>query len=286
MRTPFDGPLVTEAWILDRAPGDLVLVDVRWEPDGDVQEAFERGHLPDAVLMDVDEDLAAPPGEGPGRHPLPSPEAFARTMTRAGIGADTAVVAYDPERGSLAARLWWMLDVLGHPVSLLDGGMTAWSGSLETGPGREPTPRFFTSRAWPPDRIVDARAVRAAVSQGSSVLVDARSGERYRGETEPIYDVAGHIPGARNLPWADVHDPTSGRFLGSDALRERFRVVGVSDGRQMIAQCGSGVTACTDLLALRVAGMADARLYVGSWSDWIADPERPVVTGEDPGSPS
>jgi thiosulfate/3-mercaptopyruvate sulfurtransferase len=282
----FDGPLVSDAWIREQAAGDLTLVDVRWEPQGDARAMFERGHLPGAVFLDVDEDLAAAPGDGPGRHPLPSPEAFARTMGRVGIGDDTPVVVYDTERGSLAARLWWMLDVVGHPVALLDGGMQAWKGALETGPGRKTAASGFTSRPWPVARIVEVETVRVALRERTSVVVDARSGERYRGEVEPFYAVAGHIPGARNLPWADMHDRRSGRFLSADRLRDRFRAAGVTDGGRVVAHCGSGVTACTDLLAMRVAGLDDGRLYVGSWSDWIADPDRPVALGTEPGTPA
>lgn len=284
MTASFDGPLVSRDWLRAHAGEDLVLVDVRWEPQGDARATFERSHLPGAVFLDVDDDLAAPPGEGPGRHPLPSPEAFARTLGSSGIGDDTPVVVYDTERGSLAARLWWMLDVVGHPVALLDGGMAAWTGPFEAGPGREPASATFTPRPWPANHIVDARVVSDAIRDRSSVVVDARSAERYRGEVEPIYPVAGHIPGAHSLPWAAMHDPGTGRFLSADLLRERFDEAGISDGARMIAQCGSGVTACTDLLALRVAGLGDGRLYVGSWSDWIADPDRQVATGAEPGS--
>lgn len=284
--TLFEGPLVTERWLREQPAGALTLVDVRWEPQADARERFEQGHLPDAVLLDVDDDLAGAPGDGPGRHPLPSPEHFARTLGGLGVGDQQPVVAYDTERGSLAARLWWMLDVLGHPVALLDGGMQAWTGPFATGPGRVRAPSTFTPRPWPAARVAEIETVRVALRERTAIVVDARSNERYRGDVEPFYDVAGHIPGARSLPWADLHDPQSGRFLSAHELRDRFRDAGVTDGGRMIAQCGSGVTACTDLLALRLAGLGDGRLYVGSWSDWIADPDRPVAIGAEPGTHS
>lgn len=280
--TPLISPEDLQDLIVEGEP--LALADVRWVPGGGAREAFRRGHLADAVLLDVDADLAAPPFEGPGRHPLPSPEAFAAAMGRAGIGDATPVVVYDDARGSLAARLWWMLDVLGHPVALLDGGLQAWTGAIETGLGTPPSPEVFTARPWPQDAyLADADALVRALREGGSTVLDARAGERYRGEVEPLDPVAGHIPGAVSLPWTDMVDAETGRLLPAEGLRARYEAAGVSDAADAVLQCGSGVVATMHLLGLRAAGLGRGRLYAGSWSDWISDPSRPVATGPDPG---
>ena len=279
-------PLVSPEWLrANVGAAGLVVADVRWVPEGSARAAFEAGHIPGAVLMDADVDLAPSAfGGGPGRHPLPSPEEFAATMARSGIGDTTAVVASDDAGGSHAARLWWMLDAIDHrQVAVLDGGLAEWKGSLETGPGTPPVPARFTARPWPRARITDAVGVADALRDGSAVLLDARAPERYRGDVEPIDPVAGHIPGAVSAPWAANLDPATGRFLDPDALRDRYRSLGVDGERGAIAQCGSGLTACHDVLALRLAGLAPARLYEGSWSDWVSDDSRPVATGPEPG---
>jgi thiosulfate/3-mercaptopyruvate sulfurtransferase len=270
------GTLVDAPWLAAHLD-EVVVAEVRWSPDGTGRPAFERGHLPRAVYLDADADLAGDPVVGPGRHPLPSPASFATTLGRVGIGDDTPVVAYDDAGGSYAARLWWMLDVLGHPVAVLNGGLAAWAGEMESGPGRRPTAAVCTPRPWPRDRTVGADEVVRALASGGTVL-DARASERFRGETEPYDRVAGHIPGAVNLPWTGDMDPGSQRFLHARALRARFAGVG-ADGADVIAHCGSGITACHLLLARRVADLPDGKLYVGSWSDWIADPDRPVAVG-------
>jgi thiosulfate/3-mercaptopyruvate sulfurtransferase len=278
-------PLVSSDWLRANLgmPG-LVVADVRWVPGGSATEAFEHGHIPGAILFDADTDLAGKPfTEGPGRHPLPSPEAFAPTMSRAGIGDDTTVIAYDDNGGSYAARLWWMLDALGRgAVAVLDGALAGWDGPLETGPaaqGREPA--TFTAKLWPRELIADAADIADAIRNVSAVVLDARAPERYRGNVEPIDPVAGHIPGARSAPWAGNLDPTTGRFLDTDALRKRYEALGMDGTNQAIAQCGSGLTACHDVFAIRVAGLGRARLYEGSWSDWVSDPSRPVATDDD-----
>jgi thiosulfate/3-mercaptopyruvate sulfurtransferase len=280
------GPLVDAAWLAANLgrPG-LVVADVRWSVQGGTvaaQEAYEGGHVPGAVFVDVDRDLAAAPFvDGPGRHPLPTPEAFAATMRASGVGDDDAVVAYDDTGGSLAARLWWMLDVTGHAAAMLDAGLPAWPGPLEAGPPPVLPRADFTPRPWPSDRIADAGEVAEAVRTGDAVVVDVRAGERYRGETEPIDPVPGHIPGARNLPWADHLDPATGLLLPADVLRERYRDIGVHDAGRAIVHCGSGITGCLGLLALRVAGLGEARLYQGSWSDWVHDPAHEVAMGRE-----
>jgi thiosulfate/3-mercaptopyruvate sulfurtransferase len=204
-------------------------------------------------------------------------------MSRAGIGDDTTVITYDDAGGSYAARLWWMLDGLGQPaVGVLDGALAAWDGPLETGQEKQPEPAPFTAKPWPRDLIADASDVANAIRDTSAIVLDARAPERSRGDVEPIDPVAGHIPGARSAPWAGNLDPETGRFLDADALRKRYVSLGIDGEHEAVAQCGSGLTACHDVLALRLAGLGHARLYEGSWSDWISDPSRPVANGDDP----
>ena len=270
-------------------PDELVIADVRWVPGGHVSEPYADGHIPGAMCVDVDADLAAQPFDGPGRHPLPSPDAFAETMTRLGIGDRTAVVAYDDVGGWLAGRLWWMLRVLGRTVALLDlPSLDEWTrggGTLASGPPREPAHASFTPTPWPSDRVVDAASVRRALREHGAVLLDARAPERYRGEVEPLDPVAGHVPGAVNAPWHGNHDD-EGRLLGPEALRRWYAELGVHDDGQAIASCGSGVTAGLSLFAMERAGLGLGRLYEGSWSDWVSDPSRPVATGAEPGEPA
>jgi thiosulfate/3-mercaptopyruvate sulfurtransferase len=276
------GPLVSPEWLAEHmGEPDLVVADVRWVRNGSSREAFEAGHIAGAVFLDADDDLSTI-GDGPGRHPLPTADAFARTMGGAGIGNNTSVVVYDDAGGSHAARLWWMLDATGHPAALLDGGLGAWEGPRSIGPSAAPAVSApFAARPWPADRVADADAVIAALGTGSMVVLDARAGERYRGEIEPIDPVAGHIPGARSAPWSDNLDASTGRFLASRQLRELYERRGVRSGDDAIVYCGSGLTAALDLLAIRVAGFgADGRLYGGSWSGWIEDPSRSVATGD------
>jgi thiosulfate/3-mercaptopyruvate sulfurtransferase len=279
-------PLVDAAWVATRlGDADVVVADVRWSVDGGTaaaEAAFEQGHVPGAVFVDVDRDLAATPFvDGPGRHPLPTPEAFAATMRALGIGDGTTVIAYDDGGGSLAARLWWMLDATGRRAAILDGGLPAWRRSHPTEAGSPPVREraTFTARDWPADRLADAGDVAEALD-ADGVVVDVRAAERFRGEAEPIDPVAGHIPGARSLPWTEHLDPATGLFLPPEVLRERYASVGVHRGDDAIVHCGSGITGCLGLLALRVAGLGDARLYQGSWSDWVHDPSRPVTAGD------
>jgi thiosulfate/3-mercaptopyruvate sulfurtransferase len=279
------GPVVDEVW-LRRGMEDpsLVVADVRWYPDGSGRARFEEGHIPGAVFVDVDSDLASSKTKESGRHPLPSPEAFAEAMERAGIGEEEPVVAYDDAGGSNAARLWWMLAVTGHQAAVLDGGLQAWKGPLGSGPSKpRPGGARFTPRQWPRERIVDAGTVDRLRRDSGALVLDARAPERYRAESEPIDPVAGHIPGARNAPWSENLDPRTGRFRSPEDLRRRYEARGVEQGRQVVAYCGSGVTSCHDLLALELAGIRGAKLYVGSWSEWITDPSRPVAEGSQPG---
>lgn len=280
----FPRPLVDAGWLRDHvgSPG-LVVADVRWINGGsaeNVRDAFRAGHIPGAVLLDVDRDLAATPGSL-GRHPLPDPADFAAAMGRAGIGDTTQVVAYDDAQGSLAARLWWMLDVLGRPVSVFDGGLASWNGPLEIGPAASPTHSVSVPAPWPRAAVVDADEVQRILHRGEHTVLDARATERYTGEAELIDPVAGHIPGAVSAPWSHNVDPDTGRFLPAKELRRRYETLGAAAGT--VAYCGSGVTACHDLLAMRVAGIGGARLFETSWSGWVRDPARAVATGSEPG---
>lgn len=269
------GPVVDARWL--KASRDrVVVVDVRWYLDGrSGLAAYEQGHIAGAIFCDLDRDLAAPPSPEAGRHPLPGAEAFASAMSALGIGDGEVVVAYDDAGGTVAARLVWMLRALGHPAALLDGGLAAWPEPLETEAHSRPAARF-TARPWPASGLASQEEVAGG---GTFVVVDARAGERYRGEVEPIDPRAGHIPGAVSLPTAGHVDPGSKRFLPPEELRRRFEAVGVGVGTEVVAYCGSGVNACHELIALEVAGLGPGRLYVGSWSQWSADDSRPAATG-------
>ncbi|KGM12325.1 sulfurtransferase [Cellulomonas bogoriensis] len=268
-------PVVDQAWV--RAHPDVVLADVRWYLDGRSGErAFTEGHLPGAVFVDLDRWLAGPPSPQAGRHPLPDPAVFAQGMGAAGISDGDVVVAYDDAGGTVAARLVWMLRATGHDAAVLDGGLTAWDGPLTTtSPDR--SPGSFTARPWPAERLADLDEVVT----GAGVLVDARARARYRGEVEPVDPRAGHVPGAVNVPCGELMG-ADGRFLPPDELREVFADVGVVDAADVVAYCGSGVTACHVLVALEHTGLGTARLFPGSWSRYSSDPTLPAATGPQP----
>jgi thiosulfate/3-mercaptopyruvate sulfurtransferase len=272
------GPLVSPEW-LQANLDDVVVADVRWAMDGGPKvAAYEVGHLPTAVFVDLDADLSAPPGPA-GRHPLPTSEHFAVVRSRLGF-VDRPVVAYDDQSGAQAARLWWMLDAIGHPAAVLDGGIQAWPGPLEAGPGTDNPAAVDRAEAipWPADRFVDVDEVIPAIANGS-VVVDARSADRFAGKANPIDARPGHIPGSTSRPWTDNVDE-HGRLHQPQRLRDELSALGVVPGADVIASCGSGVTGCHDLLAARVAGVGPGRLYTGSWSEWSNDPERPVETDD------
>lgn len=259
---------------------EVRVVDCRWSLDGsEGREQYRQGHVPWAVFVDLDAELAAPSSPDAGRHPLPDPEDFAAAMSRAGIGDGDTVVAYDTAGGAIAARLVWMLRVLDHPAAVLDGGLDAWDGPLESGEVT-PAPADFTARPWPPEAIAEADDVAATVAAGG-VVVDARATERYRGEVEPVDPRPGHVPGAVNVPFAG--NLAEGRLRPDVELRERFLDAGVAPDREVVVYCGSGVTACHDVLAMELAGLPRPRLFVGSWSAWSSDPDRPAATGPEPG---
>lgn len=256
-----------------------MLADVRWYLDGrSGRAAFEAGHLTGARFVDLDTDLsAAAKGGTAGRHPLPTADDFANAMSRLGIGDDTTVVAYDDSGGGTAGRLVWMLRVLGRRAALLDGGLAGASSALEVGPAPPVAPAKFTTRPWPSDAIADADEVAAHLAAGHPAL-DARSADRYRGENEVVDPRAGHIPGATSAPWTRTLTP-DGHFASAEELRAHFAALGVAPGSEVICYCGSGVSACADILALEAAGHPRPRLYVGSWSGWSADPARPAALG-------
>lgn len=253
------------------------LLDVRWALDGSKDRAtYLAGHLPGAVYIDLETELAAPARPDAGRHPLPDPEGLAAALRRAGILEDSAVVVYDDTNGSQASRLVWMLRALGHAAAVLDGGLAAWDGELSTEDVR-PAPGDVGARPWPAAAIATADEVAA----GDALVIDARAAERYRGEVEPLDPRAGHIPGAVNLPFTG-NLGADGRFLPADELRRRFEAAGVRAEQEVIVYCGSGVTATHDVLALQRAGFSAVRLFPGSWSQWSSDPARPVATGPNP----
>jgi len=266
-----------------------VLLDVRWRLGGPPGiDSYRAGHLPGAVFVDLDADLAGPPGAG-GRHPLPAAADFEAAMRRAGVRAGRPVVAYDDGDSIIAARAWWTLRYFGHgPVQVLDGGFRAWAAAGQPVTTDEP-PVAAGDFTAVPGHLPLLGAPGAAALARSGVLLDARAGERYRGETEPIDPVAGHIPGAVSAPTLG-NLAGDGRFLPQGELRRRFAALGVPVGGRAAAEastavgayCGSGVTAAHEVLALELAGVP-AALYVGSWSGWISDPARPVATGPDPG---
>lgn len=256
----------------------VVLADVRWYLDGrNGREAYEAAHLPGAVYVNLDRWLAGPGSPEAGRHPLPDPEVFAAGMAQLGIGDDDVVLAYDDAGGVIAARLVWMLRITGHDAALLDGGLGAYPDALERGAVTRAA-ATFTAREWPAQRLADL----AAATDPANLVLDARDGQRYRGEQEPVDPRAGHIPGARNLPCRE-NLTADGRFLPVARLRQRFVDAGVADGTSVVSYCGSGVTACHNLLALEYAGFAPGRLFPGSWSQYSHDLAQPVATGAEPG---
>lgn len=263
---------------------DWLAADCRFElgkPDAG-RAAWQAGHIPGAIHADLERDLSAPVTARTGRHPLPSIAEIAVAFSRYGIGDGTQVICYDAGNGAYASRLWWMLRYLGHDsVAVLDGGFAAW---VEEGrPVSRETPDRSPARFVPrprPRMLVDAAGVAAALARGE-VLVDVRGAERFAGIVEPLDAVAGHVPGAVNLPFPENLD-ARGRFRDPAALAARWRAgTGADDGRPAICMCGSGVTACQQLLALEAAGIGGARLYAGSWSEWIRDPARPVARSAD-----
>lgn len=274
--------LIGVAELLDRldAP-DVVVCDVRFALGDHAHgaRAYAAGHVPAARFVDLHHQLADHSQTGRGRHPLPPPAAFTALLGSLGIGPSTEVVAYDDTSGANASRLWWMLRSIGHArARVLDGGWQAWlaaGGPVTTDVPDVAPVDYPPSDVW--SGVVSADDVAAAVASGSAVVIDSRAPERYRGEVEPLDPRAGHVPGAVNVFHAANVGP-DGTLRPPDELAARFADVGPAP----IVYCGSGVTACHNLLAMEQAGITDARLFPGSWSEWSSDPDRPVATGAEP----
>jgi len=243
------------------------------------RRAYQRSHIPGACYADLDRDLSGPVTADSGRHPLPDPAELATRLGAWGVNENAQVVAYDDAGGAIAARLWWLLRWLGHEkVALLDGGFERWrrQGQLVTDRVAPRAPCAFTPRP-DPHGAIDTDALRAALAAGGCRLVDARGAERFRGEHEPIDPVAGHVPGAINVPYSHNLDE-QGCFRSAAELQALYgAALGDVPAGEVVTMCGSGVTACHTLLALEMAGWEGARLYPGSWSEWIRDPKRPVA---------
>jgi len=283
---------VTAEWLTEHRDA-VKLVDIRFKLDGSSgRAAYEAGHLPGAVYVELANVLADPEADPSlGRHPLPSPERFAHGLSLAGVSDSDTVVAYDEAGGVMAARLVWLLRIVGHAAALLDGGpLAAVAGSLETGRGTNPEPAHFTPVPWPAEHFAGIEATATAAASGATadgtatVVIDARDRARFAGGPDSVDPRSGHIPGARNVPVAE-HLGADRRMASPEQLRQTFAAVGIEPGTAVISYCGSGVTACHNLLALERAGLGPARLFPGSWSRWSRDPSRPVATGADPSRP-
>jgi thiosulfate/3-mercaptopyruvate sulfurtransferase len=280
-------------WVEVTAPpganAGLAVIDCRFdlsEPRAG-RLLYLAGHIPGARYADLNEDLSGPVTPASGRHPLPRLESFAATLARLGIASGVQVVAYDAANGAFAARLWWMLRAWGHPdVAVLDGGYPAWiaaggavAGTESHAPPPAPNPAAPAIEAWP---VVTTAEVGALRTDQRRLLVDARAAERYSGSLEPIDTVGGHIPGAENHPFSS-NLAADGRFLSARELRHRWQSrLRDREPSAVVAMCGSGVTACHNLLALEIAGLPGAKLYAGSWSEWIRDSTRPIARGASP----
>jgi len=279
-------PVAELAAVLGRSGSEPpVLLDVRWQLGGPAgEDEYAKGHLPGAYFVDLERELSSPPAVPPGpggRHPLPDPGALAAVLRRTGVRADRPVVVYDAGPATAAARAWWLLRWAGHPdVRVLDGGLRAWEAAglpvtIQPPAAPEPPGDFVPKPGGMP--VVDAAgAARIAAAEGG-LLLDARAGERYRGETEPIDSRAGHIPGAVSAPTTE-NVGQDAAFRPRPELAGRFRELGATEAAEVAVYCGSGVTAAHEILALELAGVR-AALYPGSWSEWSSDPARPVATG-------
>ena len=262
-------PVIDADWLA--AHPDVMILDARYYLDGrSAADAYAQGHLPGAVRVDMDEVLADPGSPERGRHPLPDPGRFAAGMSALGVGDDATVVAYDDAGGAMAGRVVWLLRMLGHDAALLDGGLRTWEGELSSATPT-PEPATFTPGPWPDEAL--ATIDEAATG---SFVIDARAPERYRGNVEPMDPRAGHIPGARSFPLGG-NLGTDGRFLSPDELRDRFAEIDADT--DVISYCGSGITACHNLIAMEYAGLGAKRLFPGSWSQYAAT-DRPAATGD------
>ena len=281
-----NSPLISARELADHSEWRTVDCRHDLKDVGAGETAFATGHIPGATFLHLDRDLSAPATGTNGRHPLPDPTVFAACLGRIGITPETTVIAYDDQGGIYASRLWWMLRWLGHkPVYVLDGGLTAW---LEHGGALEQGTRSWPATTYPPalkaNLCIDVGHIESdfvrAEEATRGLLLDARSPDRFAGQNETLDPVGGHIPGARNRFFQNNLNSNSKRFRPAGELRTEFlALLGSVRPEQVIHQCGSGVTACHNLLAMEHSGLAGSRLYAGSWSEWCADPKRPVVTG-------
>jgi thiosulfate/3-mercaptopyruvate sulfurtransferase len=258
-------------------------VDCRFDltnPDWGFED-YQQGHIPGSVYAHLDHDCSAPPTPHTGRHPLPSPQEFARTLERLGISNHTQVVTLDTSGGSFAARFWWMLKWLGHSsVAVLNGGWNAWkSAGFPIAQGVETRPQGNFVPNPQPDKYITTSEMVKLLGKSEYKIIDARAPERYRGEFEPLDPVAGHIPGSLNR-FHEKNLARAGKLKSAEILRKEFReLIGDTPPHQVIVYCGSGVTSCHHLLAMEHAGIQGAKLYAGSWSEWIRDPSRPIEVG-------
>jgi thiosulfate/3-mercaptopyruvate sulfurtransferase len=270
-------PVISAAWLHEHLNDpQVVVVDCRFalmQPELG-QQQYQTSHIPGAYYLDLDRDLSSPVGEHGGRHPLPDPEAFGAKLRAIGVNSQspegsTLVVAYDDSRLAFASRLWWLLRYFGHHnVAVLDGGFAAWQAAGYPVTADVPTPQAGNFTPQPhPEQVVDIEVVKAQKDLPNVVLIDSREGDRYRGEREPIDPVAGHIPGAVNYPWQEV---TNEQGYLRPVAEQRDRWTEVAPDQEILVYCGSGVSACVNLLSLELAGMSQGKLYVGSWSDWCS----------------
>jgi thiosulfate/3-mercaptopyruvate sulfurtransferase len=273
-------PPIISAAGLQAAAGEVIVCDVRWYLDRRPGlAAYDTGHIPGAIFVDLDEHLTSLARKSAGRHPMPSAASFAASLGSLGIGANSSVVAYDDAGGMSAGRLVWMLRALGHEAALLDGGLQAWDGEFETVRSVRKSVEC-PIRPWPDELFADADTTASSAAGDSVVVLDARAPERFRGDAEPVDPRAGHIPGAANHPFSS-NLGGDGRFLAPAELRTNLEQSGVTeDGASPIFYCGSGVSACHNLLAMEHAGLGRGRLYPGSWSQWSNNPGRPAALGD------
>ena len=275
--------IVSMRWLLARMyEPDVAIVDCRFllgQPDAG-REAYEAGHIPGAVYLDLEKDLSAPVTKHGGRHPLPDLAALASRLAKAGIGSNNRIIAYDDQGGMNASRLWWLLRYMGHEQAyIMDEGFSAWQNAKFPVTTDVPVqiPSSFDLNLQP-QMLASVEDVQQASASGSAVLIDSRDARRYAGLEEPIDAKAGHIPGAVNYFWKDILGADS-RWSGVEALEERFVKLGKNDA--IIVYCGSGVSACPNVIALEEAGFSNVKLYSGSWSDWISYEGNAVATGEE-----
>ncbi|RXZ77344.1 sulfurtransferase [Paenibacillaceae bacterium] len=275
--------VVSIKWLLARLyESDAVIVDCRFvlgQPDAG-REAYEQSHIPGAIYLDLERDLSGELDEHGGRHPLPDPATLARRFAQAGISNETRVIAYDSQGGAMASRLWWLLRYLGHEqVTVLNGGFDAWreAGFPVNADQHVIIPASFYAEVQH-GMLAEVYDVQDKLGASGVVMIDSREPARYRGEVEPLDKAAGHIPGAINRFWKDSIDE-QGQFKSAEAQKERF--ADLDNAEEIIVYCGSGVTACPNVLALQQAGFTNVKLYAGSWSDWISYEENPIAVGEE-----